>query len=108
MTILATIPEEGGETIVAMARYDVDKATQLADIAFVVRDEWQGRALGTLLMKRMSEIARSRGLAGFTADVLADNKPMLMIFHKCGMQVRSEMDAGIFHLTLLFDDHDGD
>ena len=53
-----------------MARYDVDPATRLAEIAFVVRDDWQRRGVGTLLMRRMAEIARARGLAGFRADVL--------------------------------------
>jgi GNAT superfamily N-acetyltransferase len=88
---------------VAMARYDVDPATQLADIAFVVRDEWQGRGLGTLLMRRMTEIGRARGLAGFTADVLATNKPMLLVFSKSGSSVRSELKGGVYHLVAHFD-----
>ena len=45
-----------------MARYDVDPATRLADVAFVVRDDWQGRGVGTALMRRMREVARARGL----------------------------------------------
>ena len=71
--------------LIGMARYDVDPATRLAEIAFVVRDNWQGRGVGTLLMKRMSEIARARGLSGFSADVLARNKAMLMVFQRSGL-----------------------
>lgn len=71
MGIVACDPELGD--LIGMSRYDVDPATRLAEIAFVVRDNWQGRGVGTLLMKRMSEIARARGLAGFSADVLARN-----------------------------------
>ncbi len=103
MALLATVKEGAEERILAMARYDVDPRTNLADIAFVVRDEWQGRGLGTQLMQRMSEIARARGVSGFTADVLESNKPMLMVFHKSGLEVRSETEGGTRHLTLLFE-----
>jgi uncharacterized protein involved in propanediol utilization len=62
--------------------------------------------MGTLLMRRMSEIGRARGLAGFTADVLATNKPMMTVFHKSGLEVRSELDGESYHLTMLFDERD--
>ena len=107
LALLVTTEEDGEEQIAAMARYDVDRATRLADIAFVVRDEWQRKGLGTLLMRRMAEFARIRGLAGFTADVLGTNKPMLMVFHKCGMKVHSEIQGETYHLTLRFDDPAG-
>ena len=106
MALLATLPEGPEEQILAMARYDVDPGTRLADIAFVVQDQWQGCGLGTLLMKRMGEIAKARGVAGFTADVLDSNKPMLMVFHKSGLHVRSETKDSTRHLTLLFDEPD--
>jgi hypothetical protein len=51
----------------------------------------------------MGEIAKARGVSGFTADVLDSNKPMLMVFHKSGLHVRSETEDGLRHLTLLFD-----
>ena len=101
-TPIAIILEEG-EEILAMSRYDVDRATRLADIAFVVRDDWQRRGIGSLLMMRMSEIARSRGLAGFTADVMGSNKAMLMVFNKSGMKVESSVDGNVYHLRMLFD-----
>jgi GNAT superfamily N-acetyltransferase len=103
MAVLAVRTSKAGEEILGMARYDVDPATRLADIAFVVRDEWQGKGLGTVLMRRMSEIARARGLGGFTADVLESNKPMLLIFHKSGLDVRSERDNGAIRLTMAFE-----
>ena len=85
-----------------MSRYDVDPATLLADIAFVVRDDWQKKGLGTLLMRRMSEVARARGLAGFTADVLADNKAMMAIFQKSGLRLRVQLENGAYHLVARF------
>jgi GNAT superfamily N-acetyltransferase len=86
-----------------MARYDVNPATNLADIAFVVRDAWQGRGVGSLLMARMREIAASRGLEGFTADVLNTNRAMIAVFQKSGLHLQMEMADGVYHLVALFD-----
>lgn len=94
--------DEDGRLIVAMARYDVDPATNLADIAFVVQDEWQGRGVGTLLMKSMAELARARGLSGFTADVEAANKPMMMVLHRSGLEVKASLVGGAYHLVARF------
>jgi GNAT superfamily N-acetyltransferase len=91
------------EEIVAMARYDVDPATRLGDVAFVVHDDWQNKGLGTILMRRMVEIARARGVAGFSADVLASNKPMMAVFRKSGLAVCSELSDGAYHLVLRFE-----
>lgn len=100
---LVVVSEQGASSeLVGMARYDVDPATRLAEIAFVVRDAWQGKGVGTLLMQRMSAIAKARGLAGFTADVLATNALMLSVFHQSGLTVTSKLTGGVYHLTLRF------
>jgi len=100
MGLVVCEPERGD--IIGMARYDVDPATKLAEIAFVVHDDWQRRGLGTLLLKRMTEIARAKGLTGFRADVLASNKAMLMVFHRSGLELRSRMDGEMYYLKAYF------
>jgi len=103
MALVACDAADERHEIVAMARYDVDPATRLADIAFVVRDEWQGRGLGTLLMQRMAAIARSHGLSGFTADVLVTNRPMLSVFQKSGLALDLVTEAETCRVTARFD-----
>lgn len=100
MALVVCEPERGD--IIGMSRYDVVPATGLAEIAFVVRDDWQGRGVGTRLLQRISEIARARGLAGFQADVLASNKPMLMVFHHSGLELHSRLDDSVHHLEAYF------
>jgi GNAT superfamily N-acetyltransferase len=104
MALVACTVDGACAEIIAMARYDVDPATHLADIAFVVRDDWHRQGIGTLLMKRMSEIARARGIAGFSADLFATNRPMLGILRKSGLKVQMELEQGVYHATLRFDD----
>ena len=52
----------------------------------------------------MSDIARSRGIPGFTADVLASNRPMLAVFQKSGLKLEVELDAGTYHVIARFEE----
>jgi acyl-CoA hydrolase len=105
---MAFVAETMGDSprIIAVCRHDVDPATSLADIAFVVVDEWQNKGVGTVLMSRMTDVARERGLAGFSADVLTTNYGMLGIFHKSGLFVHTEREGNVYHLTATFDADD--
>jgi GNAT superfamily N-acetyltransferase len=62
---------------VGVARYvrDADDP-QAAELAVTVVDEWQGRGLGTELLTRLSDRARSEGICRFTALVAEDNMVM--------------------------------
>lgn len=93
----------GTDEVVGSARYDVNPATGLADVAFVVRDDWQGRGVGTALMRRLAVVARARGLAGFEADVLSRNQAMLSIFHASGLHVTGRLESGVYHLAMRFE-----
>jgi len=67
-----------------------------------VRDDWQGKGIGTALLKHLTNIAKRRGLYGFTADVLADNRVMLYLFEKMGYDMDKEWRNGICHLRMFF------
>lgn len=101
MALVVSEPTTGD--LVAMARYDVDPATWLGDIAFVVKDVWQRRGLGTLLMRRMSAAGRANGLSGFHADVLGANRGMLMIFQQSGLSVQSVFDGSAYQVEMRFE-----
>jgi GNAT superfamily N-acetyltransferase len=114
MALVVCVVDGERSDIVAMARYDVDRATHLADIAFVVRDEWQKKGIGTLLLQRMIAIARARGIGGLTADVLASNTPMLALFRKCGLELDLRLEGETYHVVAplspreeLVDERDG-
>jgi acyl-CoA hydrolase/GNAT superfamily N-acetyltransferase len=100
MALVACPP--GTDEVVGVVHYVVDPATRLGDVAFVVRDDWQGRGVGTVLMRRILEAARARGIPGFQADVLVTNKPMMDVFHESGLLIRTRHDGGVYHLEMLF------
>jgi len=90
--IAGTIPEAHGEDIVAVGRYYLDEKTNMAEVAFVVRDEFQNRGIGSFLLKHLSNIARRNGIRGFTAEVLRNNKAMQAVFNNSDLKVRSSVE----------------
>ncbi len=102
MAIVAVIGKGEKEEIVGVGRYGLDENTNSAEVAFVVRDEWQRKGIGTELLKYLTTIAKKRGLYGFTADVFADNKPMLSLFKKMDYVLEKESAGGACHLRMHF------
>ena len=53
-----------------------------AEAAVAVVDNWQGRGLGTALLKALAARGREEGVERFTASVLAGNSPMLELVRR--------------------------
>ena len=102
MAIVAILGEGEKEEMVGVGRYGLDENTNSAEVAFVVRDDWQRKGIGTEILKYLTMIAKKRGLYGFTADVFADNKPMLSLFEKMDYLLEKELQGGIYHLRMHF------
>jgi len=103
MAIVGVTGEIGSETIVALGRYILDQKSNLAEVDFAVRADWQQHGVGSFLLRYLCEIAVSKGITGFTAYVLAANRRMLGIFHKVGYIVHTHFEEGIFEIELRFD-----
>lgn len=101
MAFVVTVGEREKETIIASAFYKGNPSTNMADVAYMVSHEWQGMGLGTILQQRMSEYAKSNGLKGFTADILAENTAMLKLAQKCG-KVTMKLSKGVYEVEMLF------
>ncbi|RPJ37541.1 MAG: GNAT family N-acetyltransferase, partial [Planctomycetaceae bacterium] len=103
MAIVGTVPEASGEEIIAVGRYYLDPGTNRAEVAFIVRDQWQNQGIGTFLLNYLATIARSQGIAGFTAEVLVDNRAMLAVLRKSGFRLRSQLDGRVHSVELDFE-----
>ncbi len=104
MVILAVVQEDDKETIAGMGQYFIDESTHTAEVAFLVRDEYHGRGIGTELLQYLTYLAKKNGLHGFTAEVLVDNKPMLQIFENAGFEIEKHAEGGIYALAMSFRD----
>ncbi|MEM2111457.1 MAG: GNAT family N-acetyltransferase [Candidatus Bathyarchaeia archaeon] len=100
MSIVGTVMEEGRESIVGIGSYSRVPQTNIAEVAFVVRDDWQNKGLGSILLKYLAEIAKKRGLEGFTAWVLTNNTRMMHIFRKCGYPMKYKVEGDLYYVML--------
>lgn len=103
MVVLTDFSEEAD--LVGIGHYSNNPRTDLADSAYLVRDDWQGRGIGTVLLSALIDIAQAHGIVGFTADVLVINTGMLRIFQKCGYGVQIQVEEGECRVTIPFDTH---
>jgi ribosomal protein S18 acetylase RimI-like enzyme len=99
VALVATVDEGGKHPIVAGGRY-VLVQPGVAEVAFVVVDDYQGHGIGSRLMRHLARIARAAGLRELVAEVLPDNQPMLNVFRNCGLKVATRREGGAVHVTM--------
>jgi acyl-CoA synthetase (NDP forming)/GNAT superfamily N-acetyltransferase len=75
-----------------------------ADTAFMVDDRQQGRGIATLMLERLAAIAKSNGIERFTAEVLAENRPMLSVFARAGWPVERKFHSGVIEVDFPLED----
>lgn len=103
IAILAVVQDGEKEDIAGLGQYTIDEAAHTADIAFVVKDEYQNKGIGTELLAYLTQLAKRQGLLGFTAEVLVENQPMLHLFEKL-LDVKKTVDSGVWDLDMPFRD----
>lgn len=99
VAIVAVAEEAGHKVIVGGGRYIVFEPGR-AEMAFIVIDTWQGRGIGSLLMRHLIKIAGVAGLDELTAEVLPENTAMLKVFGKFGFRPAPHRDPQTIHLAL--------
>ena len=101
---LVVLAEDAGhQSIVGGGRYVVTEPGQ-AELAFVVIDAWQGRGIGSILMRHLIALAREAGLHELIAEVLPENESMLRVFGKAGFKPAKRRDLQSIHLALSLDE----
>ncbi len=104
MIILAITGKEEKEMIIGMAQYLIDTTRHTAEVAFVVRDDYQNHGIGTELLSYITYIAKKNGLHGFTAALLMENKHMLHLLENAGFNIEKKSESGMYELKMSFRD----
>jgi RimJ/RimL family protein N-acetyltransferase len=97
---LVAIAPESGE-IVGVARYirgPSDPA--VAEVAVAVADDWQGRGIGTTLLAKLSDRARSAGIKRFVASCLTENRGAIDVLEEIGPTREAHPGCGLTELTI--------
>ncbi|MGD1087715.1 MAG: GNAT family N-acetyltransferase [Verrucomicrobiota bacterium] len=104
MAIVGEIPWEGRQRLIAVARYYRDPATNWAEVAVVVQENFQRRGIAAFLLRHAAKVADQQGIIGFTADVLPDNFAMLDTFRKIATPVEIDFKTGLTSVRFKLQD----
>jgi acetyl coenzyme A synthetase (ADP forming)-like protein len=99
LTLIAVRRPQGADRIVALASYAAI-TTDVAEAAFAVADDFQGRGIGTLLLEELAAQALAQGFRQFHATTLSTNAAMLDVFRESGFEIRSKLDHGCTDVQL--------
>ena len=81
MSIIGLVQKGGHKEISAIGTYAYDKENR-AEVAFVVREEFQGMGIASYLLKVLEQIALENNYTQFSATVLRENTAMIQVFKK--------------------------
>jgi GNAT superfamily N-acetyltransferase len=91
MAWVAVDPSRPSQPGLGVARYvRIAEEPAVAEAAVTVLDEYQGRGIGTILLRVLAESAREHGIRSFRGYVLAENAPMMDILHDLGATAAPE------------------
>ncbi len=104
MSIIGLIQKGGHKEIMAIGTYAYE-SDERAEVAFVVREDFQGQGVASHLLVMLERIARENHYKGFCATVLRENTAMLRVFKKRYPNARIKVNSGTdLRVEMDFDD----
>ncbi|OQW96959.1 MAG: acetyl-CoA hydrolase [Desulfobacteraceae bacterium A6] len=107
LTVIAIVGEFGFGKVVAVGEYLLDPARNMAEVAFSVIKEYQGKRLGRIILKKLSEAARENGILGLFAYTSPGNQGMIRLFQALPYKIRTTFEDDMIMLSCRFDEPKG-
>ena len=102
LSMVAVTGEIGFEEVIGLGMYALDEGT-VAEVAFSVSKEWQGKGIASVLLEKIAEAACENGITSLVAYMLATNKGMIKLFHKLPYKVETTLEEGTLILRCNFE-----
>ncbi len=102
MTLIGFVSKGGHKEIMAIGSY-AESEHNRAEVAFIVREDYQRLGIGSHLLVALERIAMENGYRGFTATVLKENKSMIQVFQKRHPGATISWRGGDVEITMDFD-----
>jgi len=93
MSIIGLIQKGGHKEIMAIGTY-AQESDEQAEVAFVVREDFQGEGVASHLLVMLEKIAKENHYTGFCATVLRENAAMLHVFKKRYPNAKIAVNSG--------------
>jgi GNAT superfamily N-acetyltransferase len=96
MAVVATLVEtDGEEHAVGVARFARPTLEDReAEVAIVVRDDFQRKGVGRILLTKLAEKARELGIAHFCGWVMAENVHLMKLIKRLEVTLETEVRYG--------------
>jgi acyl-CoA hydrolase/GNAT superfamily N-acetyltransferase len=104
LTLVAVVGEFGFGRIVGVAECIRVQENNTAEVAFSVSNDFQGRGLGKIFLKKIAQIARENGLCGLIAYTVPTNKAMIRLFKTLPYKVHTLYEDGDLELSCRFNE----
>jgi len=104
LTLVAVVGEFGFGRVIAVGESMYLAHGNIAEVAFSVAKDYQGKGISRLILKKLAEAARENGLSGLMAYTAPHNKGMIKLFHTLPYKVHSSYDGDGVSLTCRFDE----
>ncbi len=98
--LVATAGEGRKERIVGVIRYYRLPPGDVAETGIVVEDSYQGKGIGSHLIKQIAEVAREKGIRRLQGEVIPGNQAVMKLVKNSGFKVGRELDSGVYHVIL--------
>jgi GNAT superfamily N-acetyltransferase len=93
MSMIGLVRIGGHQEIIAIGSYADESDTQ-AEVAFVVREDFQGLGIASYLLAGLERIAKENHFKSFSATVLRENTAMLHVFKKRYPHAKTSVSGG--------------
>ncbi|GJM43377.1 MAG: hypothetical protein DHS20C21_02190 [Gemmatimonadota bacterium] len=94
--------EGENERLVAVARYDLDPRSNLAETAVVVGESHRRLGIASTLLTQLCEYAQGKGIDGITASILPGNHAMVQVHRALGHTIRWDPENRRYHVLYRF------
>ncbi len=90
--VLAEGEGQGSPTLCGGVRMSADPDNTAAEFAILLRSDMTGKGLGPMLMRKIIDYARSRGIGEIYGEVLAENHTMRRLCEAFGFSIKAVPD----------------
>ena len=104
LILVAVVGEFGFGRVIAVGECMLLLNSNLAEVAFSVNRNYQGKRLGRLLLRKLAEAAREKGISGLLAYTAPSNQGMIRLFKTLPYKVTTSFDGDGITLTCRFDE----
>jgi acetyltransferase len=103
VAMAAVEDSDAREKLLAICHIFRQPGSVRGEVGIVVDDQWQGKGIGTLLLRKSIQIAGELGMGSMWALVSPDNRKALVLARQLGFVIRWDSQTDLVELEMTLD-----